>query len=1275
MYISNRDLGIENSVFIATVITGADFCTQEVDSSVREGLSAIKPEIVNKAAEIQKLHVHLSSKQGFKGRNVIGLDSMAEISIFKKEMVIEEYPCDPVLIYGVNKSNEPIYVKSKGISVLGIEVYVSESTVGNILSFADARDQGHAMKYDDVNDRFKLQLYENGEWYEFDRGNRDDNLYLCDVNLQRRCINITTVAERLKLYTKREISQALRARQIQRRLGFVSRDKLIKMLGNGHLLQCDIGKRDVMRAEDIFGQDIGELKGKSTYKKAPHVTFEDKIHENVQIEEQEAHCDLMFLNGKPFLVSVFLGTEYVMVNRIKTKGSKDLMPALKKQISEMVRQGFKITSMRSDGESGIVIDKDSIIELNNMGIKVDVVSPGDHVPVVERKIRTIKEKGRCLASILPFELNSKLEDLLVKWAVSRINMDVTTNSSEYISPREKVYNVKVDVLRETKYEFGEYVQVFTNIKDSTNKDRSRGAIAIMPTGNRDGSWYFYALDNGGIFRKRRGKALPMPDEVIKRLNQLADIDKIQTGRNNLKNKGKQVRNAWEISYGEMVIGDTTPYSAEDEVNGSETEPATENTRTLTGEASGTYDNDIEDELEAVDAQELELDSQMGREMNNDINSLEEREPHAPAELEHQREGYNDDDKIVDDVVKEINIISDNFIVNGGDEADGLISRGYIGEELKSGGTLILESSKESSVKTNPWGGGRLRPRRAQPGDHAKKPKDNGKSTNAIVLAIGKIIKKNMSIKSAMDKLGNDAEEAITKEMTMIIKEKEVFEPVNINNLSFEERKTIIPSKLFLKEKYTATGEFDKLKARLVAGGHRQNKEVFENISSSTVNTASVMMITAIAAVERRSVAVVDFPGAYLNSVLPEDHPTVYMRLDKELSKFACNIDERYVKYIREDGTLIVKLKKALYGCVQSAKVWYDTLTGKLGELGYIKNMNDECVLNKTDKAGRQVSVVVHVDDILMTAANDASLKNELNLLESVFGELTIGMGPVVNYLGMVFNFNEPNGKVRITMKGFIEEFIKDMDGVVDGVSDTPAAKNLFEVGESSAIKDDDREFFHSTVARLLYLAKRVRPDLLVAVSYLAKRVQQPNDGDYNKLCKLIKYLRSSAELGIVLEADKLLSVIAYIDASHAIHENHRGHTGTIISLGRGPVYIKSSSQKINTKSSTETELVGLSDSASQVIWTRNFLLEQGYNMGPALVYQDNLSCMALVRNGKSNSDRTKHVATRFYFIKDRVDRKEIQIEHLGTESMIADILTKPLVGSLFLKLRSLLLNW
>ena len=164
-------------------------------------------------------------------------------------------------------------------------------------------------------------------------------------------------------------------------------------------------------------------------------------------------------------------------------------------------------------------------------------------------------------------------------------------------------------------------------------------------------------------------------------------------------------------------------------------------------------------------------------------------------------------------------------------------------------------------------------------------------------------------------------------------------------------------------------------------------------------------------------------------------------------------------------------------------------------------------------------------------------------------------------------------------------------------------------------------------------------------------------------------------MGMALEGAETVSILAYVDASYGVHPDMKSQTGCVIGIGRGPVYSKSTGQKLNTKSSTEVELVALSDSTSQIIWTRNFLEEQGFKMGPATVYQDNMSTIALVKNGKSNSDRTRHIAIRFFFISDRVTSKEINVEYMPTGEMLADILTKPLQGALFVKLRDKLLNW
>jgi len=245
-----------------------------------------------------------------------------------------------------------------------------------------------------------------------------------------------------------------------------------------------------------------------------------------------------------------------------------------------------------------------------------------------------------------------------------------------------------------------------------------------------------------------------------------------------------------------------------------------------------------------------------------------------------------------------------------------------------------------------------------------------------------------------------------------------------------------------------------------------------------------------------------------------------------------------------------------------------------------------------------------------------------------------------------------------------------------GTANSPAGLNLFNVQiDSPVLSTSDKDKFHSTVARLLYLAKRTRPDLLLTVSFLTTRVQAPTESDNTKLQRALKYVNGTRELGLRLTYNSTNTVHAYIDASYGVHDDYRSHTGMVISLGAGSVDVRSTKQKLNTKSSTEAELVGLSDMCSKVIWHREFLIAQGMDVPPARIYQDNQSTMAMVDRGSSTSDRTRHVAIRYYWVKDRMEAKEIEVVYCPTEDMIADILTKPLVGTQFINLRNALLNW
>jgi hypothetical protein len=137
----------------------------------------------------------------------------------------------------------------------------------------------------------------------------------------------------------------------------------------------------------------------------------------------------------------------------------------------------------------------------------------------------------------------------------------------------------------------------------------------------------------------------------------------------------------------------------------------------------------------------------------------------------------------------------------------------------------------------------------------------------------------------------------------------------------------------------------------------------------------------------------------------------------------------------------------------------------------------------------------------------------------------------------------------------------------------------------------------------------------------------------------------------------------------------RGHTGAGRSLGRGFPIVSSNKHKLNTWSSTEAELVFVDDCMPVILWSRYFLLEQGYNVGENILFQDNRSAMLLEKNGKaSSSERTKHIHIRYYFVTDRISKGELKVQWCPTTKMIADYMSKPLQGKLFRRFRDLIMG-
>ena len=130
-----------------------------------------------------------------------------------------------------------------------------------------------------------------------------------------------------------------------------------------------------------------------------------------------------------------------------------------------------------------------------------------------------------------------------------------------------------------------------------------------------------------------------------------------------------------------------------------------------------------------------------------------------------------------------------------------------------------------------------------------------------------------------------------------------------------------------------------------------------------------------------------------------------------------------------------------------------------------------------------------------------------------------------------------------------------------------------------------------------------------------------------------------------------------------------------MTMGKGAIQSVSKKQKLNTRSSTEAELVGVDDAATMILWTRLFLEDLGYNIDRNVLYQDNKSAILLETNGrKSAGKRSRALNIRYFFMTDQVEKGNVQIEHCPTDAMIGDFMTKPLQGSKFQAFREMILG-
>jgi hypothetical protein len=190
-------------------------------------------------------------------------------------------------------------------------------------------------------------------------------------------------------------------------------------------------------------------------------------------------------------------------------------------------------------------------------------------------------------------------------------------------------------------------------------------------------------------------------------------------------------------------------------------------------------------------------------------------------------------------------------------------------------------------------------------------------------------------------------------------------------------------------------------------------------------------------------------------------------------------------------------------------------------------------------------------------------------------------------------------------------------------------------------------------------------------------VKKPDEDDWGKLKRLLRYLVDTKHMKLTLSVNNVSSIKWWVDASYNVHWDCNGHTGAMMSLGKGATISFSHKHKLNVQSSTEGELVSIYDALPAICGPDTSLSPKviRWRVEENILYQDNKSTIQLANNGRwSSSKRTKHIKSRYFYVKDKIEHGDLKIKWAPTDQMWSDVLTKPKQGKGFQQDRAMLMN-